>query len=264
MRERWSGPPRMLVLDVDGTLLGPGREITARVRASLTRAHEAGCRVVLATGRAPFEVAILFAETGLPETTAVCSNGAVVAAMPDGEILSSHTFNARPVLRALLRRVPTARVAVEVPDVGYFVTQEFPRDEMLGSQTVCDLETVLAEPVTRVVVRDPNGSAADFHALTKSFRIRGASYAVGFLAWLDLGPRGVSKASTLARVAASAGVDPAEVLAIGDGHNDLEMLAWAGRGVAMGHAPREVQEIADAVTGSFAQDGVAEEVEKWF
>jgi hydroxymethylpyrimidine pyrophosphatase-like HAD family hydrolase len=75
---------------------------------------------------------------------------------------------------------------------------------------------------------------------------------------------GVSKASGLARVAEELGVDRADVLAIGDGRNDIEMLRWAGRGVAMGQAVEEVKEAADGVTAPVQDDGVAVELERWF
>lgn len=264
MAEAWAGPPRLLVLDIDGTLLEPDHEITDRVRSALSRARAAGCQVVLATGRASFEVVEFFRLTGLDEGMAVCSNGAVIASMPSGEVLFKETFDARPVLATLLEHVPSARIAVEVAGVGYAVTAAFPDGEMLGPQTVEDLQSVLAEPVIRVVVRDPEQTSEDFHALTARLAIRGASFAVGYRAWLDLGPLGVSKASGLRKVAAMLGISPFETLAIGDGHNDLEMIQWAGRGVAMGHSPPELREIADAVTDSVARDGAALEIEKWF
>lgn len=254
----------MLVLDIDGTLLEPDHEITARVRSALLRAHAADCRIVLATGRASFEVVEFFRMIGLPDGIAVCSNGAVIASMPSGKVLFKETFDARPVLATLLEHVPSARIAVEVAGVGYAVTAAFPDGEMLGPQTVEDLQAVLAEPVIRVVVRDPEQTSEDFHALTARLAIRGASFAVGYRAWLDLGPLGVSKASGLRKIASMLGVSPAQTLAIGDGHNDLEMIQWAGRGVAMGHSPPELREIADDVTDSVARDGAALEIEKWF
>ena len=60
------------------------------------------------------------------------------------------------------------------------------------------------------------------------------------------------------------GIDAADVLAIGDGRNDIEMLTWAGRGVAMGGSPAELLEVADAVTGSLADDGLVAELARWF
>ncbi len=264
MADERSGPPKMLVIDIDGTILEPGHDITARVRAALTRAHRAGCQIVLATGRASFEVVQLFQDTGLPDGLAVCSNGAVVASMPQGAVLAVETFNARPVLATLLAQVPAARVAVEIAGSGYLVTQRFPDGELLGQQTIADLEAVISEPVIRVVVRDPDQTPEDFHALTRRLHIRGASYAVGYRAWLDLGPLGISKATGLEKVASMLGICRFDVLAIGDGHNDTEMIEWAGRGVAMGHAPPELKLIADAVTGTIAEEGAAQEIEKWF
>ncbi|GLF92916.1 HAD family hydrolase [Streptomyces yaizuensis] len=257
-------PPEMLVLDIDGTLVEPGREISPRVRAALARAHAAGCHVVLATGRASFEVVELFRSTGLPGGLAVCSNGAVIASMPDGGILAQETFDARPVLDAVLAHVPAARVAVEIAGTGYLVTHRFPAGKLLGPQIVSPLADLCSGPVIRAVIRDPSRTSEDFRALTRRLRIRGASYAVGFEAWLDLGPLGVSKASGLEKVAAMLATDRGRALAIGDGHNDTEMITWAGRGVAMGHAPAELRRIADHTTLGVAEDGAAAEIERWF
>jgi hydroxymethylpyrimidine pyrophosphatase-like HAD family hydrolase len=74
----------------------------------------------------------------------------------------------------------------------------------------------------------------------------------------------VSKASALAEVAERLGVAQQDVLAIGDGRNDVAMLEWAGRGVAMGQSPLEVQEAADDVTETVHNDGVALELNRWF
>ena len=77
-------------------------------------------------------------------------------------------------------------------------------------------------------------------------------------------PVGVSKASGLRHVADALGVGAEDVLAIGDGRNDLEMLRWAGRGVAMGQSVPEVHEAADATTLTVDEDGAAAELSLWF
>jgi hydroxymethylpyrimidine pyrophosphatase-like HAD family hydrolase len=74
----------------------------------------------------------------------------------------------------------------------------------------------------------------------------------------------VNKASGLRLVADELGLDAADVLAIGDGRNDIEMLQWAGRGVAMGQSIEVVREAADAVTGTVHDEGVATELARWF
>ena len=86
--------------------------------------------------------------------------------------------------------------------------------------------------------------------------LHSVNYAVGFTAWLDINPEGVSKASALELVRRRLAVEPAQTAAVGDQRNDLEMLHWAARSVAMGNAPDEVKAIADEVTLDVDQDGL--------
>jgi hydroxymethylpyrimidine pyrophosphatase-like HAD family hydrolase len=129
---------------------------------------------------------------------------------------------------------------------------------------VTDLEDLVAAPVSRVIIRDPDATAEDFVTLAGELGLHGTDYVVGWTAWLDLAPVGVSKASGLAHVAERLGVDAADVLAIGDGRNDVEMLRWAGRGVAMGQAVQPVRDAADDVTATVADDGAAVELGRYF
>jgi hydroxymethylpyrimidine pyrophosphatase-like HAD family hydrolase len=114
-----------------------------------------------------------------------------------------------------------------------------------------------------VIIRDPHSSEEEFLELAEKLGLHGTNYFIGWTAWLDIAPEGVSKASALSEVAVELGVAQADVLAIGDGRNDIEMLRWAGRGVAMGQAPLEVQEAADDVTETVENEGVAVELARW-
>src|SRR5690606_27011129 len=136
--------------------------------------------------------------------------------------------------------------------------------ELTGQQVVTPIEEIVGKPVNRVVVRDPEATAEDFIGTAAKLGLHGTDYVVGWSAWIDFAPEGISKASGLQLVCDELGVDPADVLAIGDGRNDLEMLRWAGRGVAMGQAIDEVREAADAVTETVYDDGVATEIDRWF
>jgi hydroxymethylpyrimidine pyrophosphatase-like HAD family hydrolase len=174
------------------------------------------------------------------------------------------TFDARAAVGAVLRHHPEALVAVEERGVGYRVSDHFPVGELSGEMIVTDLEELVAAPVSRVIIRDPNATADDFVALAARLGLQGTDYVVGWTAWMDLAPLGISKASGLAHVADALGVDAPDVLAIGDGRNDLEMLRWAGRGVAMGQAVPEVHEAADASTLGVDDDGAAVELSRYF
>jgi hydroxymethylpyrimidine pyrophosphatase-like HAD family hydrolase len=174
------------------------------------------------------------------------------------------TFDPEPAVRAVLDRVPNALVAVEVIGRGYRANRHFPQGEINGELWLETVDELVREPVTRVIIRDPQSSVEDFVALASDLGLHGTNYYVGYTAWLDLAPEGVSKASALADIATELGIDQADVLAIGDGRNDVEMLAWAGRGVAMGQAPDEVKQVADAVTDTWERDGAAAELGRWF
>ena len=268
--------PRLVALDIDGTLLkwidGAGstyEQIAPPVYAAVQRAIDAGAHIVLASGRSPHgmtRVADLL-DLHVEERErlwVVASNGAVVFRYPPLEVVHEETFDASSAVAAVLEHHPEALVAVEERGVGYRVNARFPDGELSGDLIVTDVEDIVARPVSRVIIRDPAATADDFVELAGRLGLHGTDYVVGWTAWLDLTPVGVSKASGLAGVAERLGVDPSDVLAIGDGRNDIEMLRWAGRGVAMGQAIEVVQEAADDVTATVHDDGVAVELDRWF
>jgi Cof subfamily protein (haloacid dehalogenase superfamily) len=252
--------PALLALDIDGTLMHADGHVTPAVRDAVRRAADAGVHVVLSTGRATFGATPVLETLALDDGLVVASNGAVTFTYWPVEVLSSVTFDARETVKLLLEHVPDALVAVEVVGRGYRVNREFPEGEITGEIWVQDVEELVSEPVTRVIIRHPSQSAEEFIELAERLGLHGTNYAVGYTAWLDLAPDGVSKASALAEVAERLDVPRSQVLAIGDGRNDVEMLRWAGRGVAMGDAPLEVQAAADDVTEDVHRDGVAVEL----
>ena len=255
--------PGMLALDVDGTLVDFEDQMTDRVRQTVRAARESGLHVVISTGRSTPGVMDAVDKLGLDEGLAVASNGAVTFSYSPVELLSTVTFDARETVKLVLEHVPEAAVAVEEVGRGYRINKAFPVGEISGEMIVQSVEELVAEPVTRVIIRSPGQSAEEFAELAERLGLHGISYFVGYTAWLDLAPEGVSKASGLESICARLGLEATDVLAVGDGLNDLEMLRWAGRGVAMGGSPPQVIEAADDVTGSVHEDGLADEIERW-
>ncbi|MDD9348932.1 MULTISPECIES: HAD family hydrolase [unclassified Mumia] len=255
--------PRIVALDVDGTIVDYDNEMTDAVRQAVRATAEAGMHCVISTGRSVSGVMDAVQKLGFTEGLAVASNGSVVFSYDPITILHTVTFDAGPAVRALMAEVPEAAVAVENVGVGFRMNKPFPDGELGGEIAHEPIEDLIAEPVTRVIVRSPDSSAEEFAELAHSLGLEGTNYYVGYTAWLDLAPEGVSKAAGLEHVCAELGVDRADVLAIGDGSNDVEMLEWAGRGVAMGHAPLHVQAVADDVTETVENDGVVRELEKY-
>ena len=256
--------PRLVALDVDGTLVDESNVVSPTMRAAIDRVVAAGVPVILSTGRAWASALTVVEQLDLGRVEHVCSNGAVTVRFPPFEVVDLLTFDPRPVVDRIVAEHPAALLAVEVVGRGYRVTEEFPTGELHGDIEVVSLDELAGSDVTRVVVRDPNASEGEFLELAERLGLEGVSYAIGYTAWLDIAPGGVDKAHGLERVCRRLGIDRADVLAVGDGRNDLEMLVWAGRGVAMGHAPIEVREVADAVTGTIDEEGLVTELARWF
>ncbi len=254
----------MVALDIDGTLVDHEGVLPTEVRRSVRRVTAAGVPVVLTTGRSWHATRPVFEQLGLPSGPAVASNGAVTVGFPPFELRRVVTFDPADVIDKVLREHPTAAIAAEVIGQGYRVTRQFPDGDLTGSIEEVSVEDLAGSDVTRIVVRDPASSDVEFIALAERLGLHGVSYSVGWSAWLDIAPAGVNKATALAKVVAELGYSAADVLAIGDGRNDIEMLTWAGRGVAIGDACAEVCAAADHVTATFAENGTARELDRWF
>lgn len=258
----WS--PRLVALDIDGTVVDHAGLMPDTVRDAVRRVVAAGIPVVLSTGRSWHATQPVFDYLGLPPGSSVSSNGAVTVSYPPLEVTRAITFDPSEVIKKVMEFAPDTLVAVEEVGKGYRLTGHFPDGDLSGEMIIEDLAQLGTRPVTRVILRDPNSSDRDFIALAEQLGLHGVTYFVGFSAWLDIAPEGVNKATALADIADDLGIAAADVLALGDGRNDIEMLRWAGRGVALGDAPPEVKSAADAVTDRFDAGGTVNELSRWF
>lgn len=267
--------PRVVALDLDGTVVrwvdGVGqasKEISPVVRTAIQAARDAGAEIVLCSGRSALGMINAAELLGLPHPGTrqwlVVGNGSSVMTWPPLDVVYESPFDARPAVATILEHHPDALIAVQERGIGYRLNGLFPLGELVGDMRIMPLEELLAEPVDRVIVRDPGADVADFVRLAEHLDLHDIEYVVGFTAWLDISAAGLTKATGLAYVCRELGVDAADVLAIGDGRNDVEMLQWAGRGVAMGNGLPEAMAAADSVTATCEDDGVAIELRRWF
>lgn len=253
---RLRGGGALVALDIDGTLLGADREVPDVTVEAVTRARRSGHHVVLASGRSLVGVLPVARRLGFDQGWVIASNGAVLArtgdAVPEGYRLEKvHTFDVEPVVRLARAFIPGVQVGVEEIGWGYRVNRLFERGLVNGQQRrVADTE-LWNVPAPRVILR-----ADGVRALLEPLRDLGVTPNPAGPDWVDVTPGAQSKATALERVRERLGVDPRRTVAVGDGVNDLEMLAWAARGVAMGHAPDAVRGAADEVTGTIEEHGV--------
>jgi Cof subfamily protein (haloacid dehalogenase superfamily) len=264
------GPARLVALDVDGTLVDYDEVMSDPVRAEVLRvAALPDTHLVIATGRSLLGTLPVLQQLAMTDgALAVCSNGALTVQLsaegefgrdgdlPAYDIVEMVTFDARPAVELLRAELPDAMYAAEVPGVGFRVTGDFPAEELPGARQEVAFEELTAEPVTRLVVRSPDHTPEHFLEMVSRIGLHGVNYAVGWTAWLDLAPEGVSKASGLEQLRRRLGVQPADTVAVGDGRNDIEMIQWAALGAVMDSAPPEVLAVADEILPDVQHDGL--------
>ncbi|WP_163161266.1 HAD family hydrolase [Arthrobacter sp. Alg241-R88] len=252
----------MVALDVDGTLVDHDGHMSPAVREAAQAVVAAGHEVMIATGRSLNAMLPIIENIGIERGYAVCCNGGVTLRLHPElekgyEVIHKATFDPAPALRALRERLPSAKYALEDEDGNFLSTERF-QDASFGVEAVgVDFHTMLEATAVRVVVFSTENTPEEFNEAIEHVGLAGVTYSVGWTAWLDIAAAGVTKASALENLRSRLGIEPHLTVAVGDGRNDIEMLSWAGRGVAMGQAPEEVMRAADEVTHSVFDDGAA-------
>ena len=266
--------PRLVASDVDGTLLDPMARVTERTARAVARVVAAGTPFVLVTGRPPRWIPPVSEPTDL-RGYAVCSNGAVLYDIGADRVLTTHGLE--PVLlhdvtHALERALPGLRVAVERASTGTLAGPPFvaefgyrnPWGDEDGGTTAPRAE-VLGHPATKLLVRHPDLTSGEMAAAAREVLDHAVDVTFSTNSGLiEFSAAGVTKAFGLAEVCARLDRAAPDVVAFGDMPNDVEMLRWAGHGVAMANAHPEALDAADEITASNSRDGVAQVLERWF
>lgn len=263
---------RLIATDLDGTLLDPSSAVTARTRAALDAARSRGIHVIPVTARQPIGLRAIASDAAF-DGWALCSNGAYATHLTDGRMLFTEELPAetiRTLAEALRASIPGLLFASVREGGETFVAQQGYAeiadlsDHKRDPKTMggVPLEQVLAAPSLKFVIRHPELAPAALFDTLKDLGLTGFEATLSGAPFVEVMAEGVTKATGLARLCAHLGIDRADVVAFGDALNDVEMLRWAGRGVAMADAEPVVQDAADETTASNADDGVARVIER--
>lgn len=264
---------KMLALDLDGTLTNSEKKITPRTRAALEKAMDAGVTVVLASGRPTVGIQPLAKELELDRRGGciLAYNGGKVVDCTTGETLYQKQFPAE-MIRPVCDFVAEKGVNVISYDANGIVTEQ-PDDPWAGRegaickiplQKVESLADYLDYPVCKLLITlDPARMAeVEPEAKQRFGEQLGVFRSCDF--FIEVVPKGVAKDASLAALLERKGLLPENLMAVGDGMNDLPMLRFAGIGVAMANADPAVKAEADAITtADNDHDGVAEAIEKF-
>ena len=254
--------PRLVATDLDGTLLHTDGTVTDRTRAVLTALDDLGVPVVFTTGRPIRWMESLWEEVG-GHGLAICSNGGIVYDVAQRVVRTARTIPADVLLEVgaeIRQEIPGSTFALE-KTTGFAREHDFmPRLRVNTAPDVLSgtLEEITDETVVKLLVRHEELEPEDYWrrvAEVVGERVISTWSSVGTL--VEISAAGVTKASTLATLAAELGAGPDEVIAFGDMPNDLPLLEWAGTSYAMANAHPAVLELADHTAPRNDEDGVA-------
>lgn len=263
---------KLLTLDIDGTLTNSRKQITPATLAAIGRAEQAGVGIVLATGRPTYGVAPIAERLNMQE------KGGYVLSFNGGKITEWRSKKTiyesdlpRDVLPFLYKKAKDNHVAIMTYHNEYVMSEttddpyvqiEVNLNHMKGKKIrsfLTDTDFPLpkciitgAPPTIERLEDELNGKLSDRLSIYRSEPF-----------FLEIMPKGIDKAGSLSILLKKLGIGREEMIACGDGYNDIPMIRFAGVGVAMANAQREVVQVADYITSSNDEDGVAKVIDKF-
>lgn len=269
----------LIVSDIDGTLIDSRERIPSAVKESLAAAQRAGVSFVVATGRPARWIHPIIDQLYTPPTLCVCANGAVIYD-PACDRITRRREMAPDAMRTVVRvarealsdlggcGVGVERAGVSAHDMPgelFMVTPDFVHSWESIEHSTVELDRVLARPAVKLLLRNDALISEQMHRLVAPVVPADVAHVTYSMpdGLLEVMQPGVNKSSALDVVAQDLGVDPADAIAFGDMLNDLEMIRWAGTGVAMGNACDQLQRAADVVAPTNDQAGIAVVLREW-
>ena len=252
---------RLIATDLDGTLLAPDGSISRRASTAIRRVREAGLLVVLVSARPP-RVIRQIARAADIGGLAICCNGAMLYDLERDSILQSTFIQPAQVewlIKTLRAALPGLYFAVEdglsvTCEAGYLASYTDGKERRLR---VAETAVCYSSPIIKLMARHAGYELEELCA--RVLPLVGVTYSVTYSGgtFLEIATARVNKATALAQFCAQRAISAREVIAFGDMPNDLPMLQWAGRAIAVANAHPLVLAAAHAITRSNAEDGVA-------
>lgn len=271
--------PRFIASDIDGTFLDNNHRVSKQTREVVLRAADAGAQFALATGRPHRWIAPVLEQLPL-RPLCVTSNGAVIydsradrvvrAVELAPEVMGDVVATAQEIFArhggVSVAAERAGRSAADPLEELYIVDETYAESTEFRGFGVHSALDVVAAPAVKLILRNLGLSSLEMFELLAPHVDPADAHVTYSMSegLLEVAAPGVTKALGVSELAAGYGVDAADVIVFGDMPNDIEMIRWAGRGIAMGNAAQVVKDAADEITAPNHQGGVAAVLERWF
>jgi Cof subfamily protein (haloacid dehalogenase superfamily) len=259
----------LIALDLDGTIMGKDRVISRRLRHAFKRATDRGYLVTIATGRGFAPTARYAKDLGV-NAPIICYQGALIQDYRDGRAVHSATIPLEAARELVaFSQARQLNFQVYTQDDRAYVGRMDPVAAKIAElagipvTAVEDLAGWLSQPPIKFLFLEQEDAVAD---LVRDMQVHFDGQLQVVRSWdrlIEATGLGASKGDALARLAAHLGISQSRTMAVGDQDNDVSMIAWAGRGVAMGNASPEAKAVADVIAPSVEADGAAWAIERY-
>lgn len=252
----------IIALDVDGTLLNDQYEITEETRQAVRAASDLGAEIVLCTGRGPANTVPVMERLGL-QGVLITHNGAVTVKMPGSEIMAQESFRIED-LRGLVHYCRDQRIHFDVCTAKEMYIERWSDEEkamydkyMLSPRLVEDCLR-MEEPIVKLTMFGSREQMDEVELELPKTNVPGElHWSRSGAQFIDIMSRRATKGNALRKLAEQRNVPARCIMAIGNFYNDIDMIAFAGLGIAMDNSPDEVKAAADTVTASNNLEGVS-------
>lgn len=261
-------PYRLIATDLDGTLLRGDETVSGRSRAALTAAAAAGAAHIIVTGRAVGSTRHILDDLGY-EGLAVCGQGAQVYHAGEHRLLTSVTLDRQLAALALAKvEAETGPLLVAACRDGldgeFLIGEGYRIATNLPARRLRDQDELWEAPLTKLFVQHPDHGDDELVRIVEQVVGDFVGTVMAGPGIVEILPRGLSKATGLSLAARRLGLSAGDTIAFGDMPNDVPMFRWAAHGVAMANAHPELKAVADQITDSNDDDGIAAVVERLF
>jgi Cof subfamily protein (haloacid dehalogenase superfamily) len=252
---------KLIALDVDGTLLNDDHQLSEQTKRTIRKVNEAGCGIVLCTGRGPASTWPILEELGL-QGIMITHNGALTVRSEDSEVLHQYPIG-QAQLQPLVSYCRERGIHFDLCTPFHLYVESL-EDGMLETYRKFFVEPQLTSDITRVsesaVKFTVSGETTMLDRVEQEWRETGIYHPFRMIRsgdrFIDIISPEATKGNALKQLAAAWSISREQIVAIGNYFNDVEMIEYAGLGIAMGNSPEGVKQAADAVTGSNNEDGV--------
>lgn len=262
---------KLIALDMDGTLTNSQKEISVKTKNKLIDLNKRGINLVLASGR-PIKGLYQAEELAFSKYGGylLAFNGSRVMDYRTKQIVNQRTFSLE-IAREVYQMAKENGLAILTYGMGYIITEDDQDQYVIQEQRINQMPIKKVDSLINSLPKDINkllitGHPDKLAVLVNDFiAVFAGKLAIYRSApfFIEVNPLGVDKASALADLAAKLAIKPEEIMAFGDGYNDIEMISSAGMGISMANGIQEAKAVADYITASNDREGVYEALERF-